>query len=208
MAGILVAGIIFGVGALVKKVKDRKDAKEDAVEIPLPLLETAEILREKSREHQLSRDQLFATTSGVDWQLDKVRTEKMRREGLVEAKLMRECNEGAAAMYFSHHNPDGYNSDEINLQGLSVKEAITYMNVAIKQALQNNINLDNKKKYLTFVVGRETPSGSGMRKLKHDIEIFLLREYCNHKSKFNKKKFKKNSLYFELHVSHNMACEF
>jgi hypothetical protein len=206
MAGILVAGIIFGVGKLVKNVKDGKDAKEDAVEIPLPLLETAEILREKSRVHQLSIDQLFSKSSGVDWQLDEVQINKMRREGLVEAKLMRECNEDAAAIYFSHHNPEGHNSDEINLQGLTVKEAISYMDVAIKQALQNNINLDDKKKYLTFVVGRQTPSGSGIRKLKNDVERFLIQEYDNHKRKFNKKNFKKNSLYFELYESFNTTC--
>jgi hypothetical protein len=208
MAGIILAGIFFGVGKVAEKIKDRQDAKEDAVEIPLPLLEEAEVLREKARSHTHSRDQLFEKNSGVDWQLDAELTRKMRREGFSEAALMRECDADAAAMYFSHYNPEGYNSDEIDLQGLSVREAISYMNASIKQALLNNKKLDDneeKKKYITFVVGRETPSGSGMRKLRKDIEKFLNREYHFYKSKFDKPK--KNVFLLELHQSYNVGCE-
>ena len=129
-----------------------------------------EELRQKASIHAENRNSYFAQSQAAYRAGNKGLAKELSDKGKEEQALMDQFNAAAANMFLDRNNKST-STDEIDLHGLHVKEAIAVVEEKLKEAKRE------KKKFLVFIVGVGNHSAGGVVKLKPAIEK-LMEQYC------------------------------
>ncbi|EJS41466.1 YPL199C [Saccharomyces arboricola H-6] len=122
-------------------------------------------LRKLADEAYKKRDQLSHQSQTAYQQGDKKSAHELSEKSKAQLKIAEDLNMQAAEYVFVENNADS-SSNEIDLHGLYVKEALFILQRRIKFAVDHN------EAQLNVIVGKGLHSQNGIAKLKPSIEKF------------------------------------
>ncbi|CAI4903762.1 CKB_collapsed_G0053520.mRNA.1.CDS.1 [Saccharomyces cerevisiae] len=136
-------------------------------------------LRRLADEAYKKRDQLSHESQTAYQQGDKKLAHELSEKSKAQLKTAEDFNMQAAEYVFVENNADS-SSNEIDLHGLYVKEALFILQKRIKFAIDHN------EPQLNVIVGKGLHSQNGIAKLKPSIEEFCAKHGIrNHLEKGN-----------------------
>ena len=136
-------------------------------------------LRKLADEAYKKRDQLSHESQTAYQQGDKKLAHELSEKSKSQLKVAEDYNMQAAEYVFVENNADS-SSNEIDLHGLYVKEALFILQKRIKFAIDHN------ESQLNVIVGKGLHSQNGIAKLKPSIEEFCTKHGIrNHLEKKN-----------------------
>lgn len=132
-------------------------------------LENANNLRQKASIHFENSKQLSLESQKSFQQGDKAQAKALSLFKQSEWKEGEDCNSRAADIIFRHFNPDGKNLSSIDLHGLYIKEAETYLVERMEQ-----LQKENKLNQLVIITGKGNHSEDGVAVIKPHVERFAM----------------------------------
>lgn len=136
-------------------------------------------LRKKAEEAYKKREQLSHESQTAYQRGDKKLAHELSERSKAQLKIAEDFNMQAAEYVFVENNADS-SSNEIDLHGLYVKEALFILQKRIKFAIKHN------EPQLNVIVGKGLHSQNGIAKLKPSIEEFCAQHgISNHLEKGN-----------------------